>query len=54
MQAEAREDVAADHQLELQYQKQGQEYQKEVEELEAGMIWWKMMFAYVLFKYEIK
>ncbi len=39
MQAEAREDVAADHQLELKYQKQGQEYQKEVEELEAGMIW---------------
>ena len=37
MQAEASEDVAADHQLELKYQKQGQKYQKEVEELEAGV-----------------
>lgn len=37
MQAEASADVAADHQLELKYQKQGQKYQKEVEELEAGI-----------------
>lgn len=37
MQAEASEDVASDHQLELKYQKQGQKYQKEVEELEAGV-----------------
>jgi len=35
MQAEASADVAADHQLELKYQKQGQKYQKEVEELEV-------------------